>query len=131
MKNLLSIAAVLLCFATGTAQAQSQPPQQSYYNPNEQISWEYARLITLESIIAGGIGRSRMFVVTPDGKKLEDDLENYYSLAGINFKNVYKNEEKKTKMLNMLSDEGWDLYWIETGNQDGIYTTKYLLRRRK
>jgi len=94
-----------------------------------RISWEYARLITLESVAAGGLGRSRMFVVTPDGEKMEDKLENYYSLSGINFGNVYENEEKKTRMLNTLSKDGWELYWIETGNQDGIYTTKYLLRR--
>lgn len=118
-----SIMVMTLVFANG------QQPNNQYYEQN--VQWEYARLITLESIIAGGIGRSRIFTVTPGGEQYEDKLENYYSLGGINFKNVYFNEQRKTEVLNKLSNEGWELYWIETGNQDGIYTTKYMLRRKK
>jgi hypothetical protein len=111
------------------AQPGQGQPSTGMYVPEGNMNWEYARLITLESVMAGGTGRSRMFVVTPDGKRQEEDLKNYYSMTGINFSNVYENEEKKTRLLNDLAKSGWDLYWIETGNQDGIYTTKYLLRR--
>ncbi|WP_448519498.1 hypothetical protein [Rhodoflexus sp.] len=128
---LAALSVLFLCTAfvtpTFAQPGGGQPTGVQMGNPN----WEYARMITLESMIAGGAGRSRMFIITPDGKKQEADLKNYYSLTGINFSNIYENEEKKALALNELSKAGWEVYWIETGNQDGIYTTKYLLRRSR
>jgi hypothetical protein len=125
----LTFAVALLFLAPSLAQAQA--PGSLSYAPEDWITYEYARLITLESVMSGGTGRSRLFLITPDGKRQEDELKNYYSLTGINFSNVYLNEERKTYWLNKLAEDGWVLYWIETGSQEGIYTTKYLMRRPK
>ncbi|MGB3618121.1 MAG: hypothetical protein WBA12_08380 [Catalinimonas sp.] len=126
----ITILSTLMALAVTSFSVRAQPAAPSYAEETG-AGWEYARLITLESVVPGGAGRSRMFAITPDGERLEDDLKNYYSLAGINFSNVYENEEKKTRMMNYLAKDGWEIYWIETGAQEGIYTTKYLFRRAK
>lgn len=121
---------IALSGTTLTVPLLAQPGQNQQAPDREgNVKYEYARMITLESVVPGGAGRSRMFVITPDGKKQEAELSNYYSLTGINFSNIYQNEEKKTTMLNEMAKSGWEVYWVETGSQEGIYTTKYLLRR--
>ena len=52
---------------------------------------QYMQLTTVESVLAGGVGRSRMIITNPDGSQKESDLENLFSLVGINFKNIKQN----------------------------------------
>ncbi len=129
MKTVFLICCFMAVVATFPCFAQAAGGSTYVLEPGTR--WEYARMIGLESIVAGGAGRSRLYVNTPDGKLLEEELSNYYSLVGINFKNVINNEVKKTKMLNQMAEEGWEVYWVETGAQEGIYVTKYLMRRIK
>jgi len=91
---------------------------------------------TVESVLAGGFGRSKMIITAPDGSQKESDLENLFSLAGINFKNIRENEDKILKTLKTYTDEGWKLDHVTsfTLNQNengasGIFMSRYLLSR--
>ena len=104
---------------------------------------EYLIVTTVESIVPGGIGRSRMIVQkTPinssdftteriDGKKsdqssvkrgdakishfAETKLLNFYSQVGINFQNIASNDALITDRLNTLAKEGWTLAFVVSG----------------
>lgn len=54
-------------------------------------------LNTVESVVPGGLGRSKMIVTNPDGSQKEADLENLFSITSINFKNIKENEDKIMK----------------------------------
>jgi hypothetical protein len=100
-------------------------------------SYEYMTLTTIESIIPAGLGRSRI-LIDNGGTMQEVKIENFYSAVGINMENIYNNDKTVTAKLNELSQEGWELTFINTGVQSptdggktGIYCTRYILRRAK
>lgn len=105
-------------------------------------AFQYKIVTSIESIVPGGIGRSRIiengtevdytdFTTTrsKDGKdksdkdrkdvKIDDlketTLVNFYSLVGINFQNIASNDAMLTSMMNKYSKEGWDLFNIVSG----------------
>ena len=97
---------------------------------------QYMQLTTVESVLAGGVGRSRMIITNPDGSQKESDLENLFSLVGINFKNIKQNEDKLLKTLKEYTSIGWKLDQVtsltlsqnDTG-AGGIFMTRYLLSK--
>ena len=104
---------------------------------------EYKVITTVESIVPGGIGRSRITEVQQgadykefttsrtDGKKSEQGdvdtssikieafdetkLLNFYSITGINFQNIASNDAVITSKLNDLAKEGWELQFVTSG----------------
>ena len=126
MKKLL-IAAVLLGSFVIDANAQA----------------EYKIITTIESIVPGGMGRSRIIengteidyqqftTERTDGKKskqgdikrgdakvdkfAETKMLNFYSMAGINFQNVASNDALATSMLNSMLKDGWKLFTVVSG----------------
>ena len=105
-------------------------------------SYKYKIVTSIESIVPGGVGRSRIIengtevdytqfttVRTKDGKDKTDKdrsdvkidelkestLVNFYSLVGINFQNIASNDAMITSMLNKYSKEGWELFNIVCG----------------
>jgi len=104
---------------------------------------EYKVVTSVESIVPGGVGRSRIvesnqevdykaFTTTRvDGKDRnskdikrkglkidnlnETKLLNFYSVAGINFQNIASNDAIISSKLNDLSTEGWDLIHVVSG----------------
>jgi len=126
MKKLL-IAAVLLGSFVLDANAQA----------------EYKIITTIESIVPGGLGRSRIIengtdlnyneftTERTDGKKSkqgdikrgdakvdkfsETKMLNFYSMAGINFQNVASNDALATSMLNSMLKDGWKLFTVVSG----------------
>lgn len=60
----------------------------------------------MESLHAGGIGRSMMIITNQDGSQKESDLENLFSLVGINFKNIQQQEDKLLKTLKEYTANG-------------------------
>ena len=93
---------------------------------------------TVESIIPGGAGRSRMLTTDEMGVVHVDKINNLYSIVGINFNNITKNDQIISNKLNELSNQGWELVSSNTGVQssnendnNGIYCTRYTLRRHK
>jgi hypothetical protein len=105
-------------------------------------TFKYKIVTSIESIVPGGIGRSRIIengtevdytqfttVRSKEGKEKTDKdrsdvkidnlkestLVNFYSFVGINFQNIASNDAMITSMLNKYSGEGWDLYNIVSG----------------
>src|SRR4051812_25792932 len=71
---------------------------------------KYVQITTVESVVAAGIGRSRMIVTKEDGSQEEKDLENLFSISGINFKNIKSNETIILQTLKSFTDNGWKLF---------------------
>ena len=101
-------------------------------------SYEYMAFTTIESIVPGGAGRSRMLIDGGDGELDEQKIKNLYSMMGIKMENIFENDQDVVSKLNDLSDEGWELAFSNTGVQSptdggssGIYCTRYILRRVK
>jgi hypothetical protein len=102
----------------------------------ESIAKQFMQINTVESVVAGGLGRSRMIVTNPDGSQKETDMENLFSMAGINFKNIKENEDKLVKTLKSYTDDGWKLEHVTSltlsqndSGAGGIFMTRYLLSR--
>lgn len=104
---------------------------------------EYKVITTVESIVPGGAGRSRIIenqtnmeaddftTSRTDGKKSdqgkvkrkdakidqldETKLLNFYSVVGINFQNIASNDAIITSKINALVKEGWELVFITSG----------------
>ena len=70
---------------------------------------QFMQITTVESVVSGGLGRSKMIITTPDGTQTETDLENLFSLVGINFKNIRDNEDKVIRTLKCYDDKGWKM----------------------
>ena len=96
---------------------------------------QFMQITTVESVVGGGLGRSKMIITNPDGSQKESDLENLFSLAGINFKNIKENEDKIVRVLKGYTDEGWKVDYVTSftlspsDNGLGIFMTRYLLSR--
>ena len=101
-------------------------------------AYEYMSLTTVESIVPGGLGRSRMLIDGGNGNLDEQKIKNIYSMVGIKMENIFYNDQDVVAKLNDLSTEGWELAFANTGVQSptqggstGIYCTRYILRRVK
>lgn len=104
---------------------------------------EYKILTTVESIVPGGLGRSRIIenktevdaddftTERTDGTSSkqrevrrrnakvdefsETKLLNFYSLVGINFQNIASNDALVSSRINQLVAEGWELAFVTSG----------------
>ncbi|MFC0774775.1 hypothetical protein [Terrimonas alba] len=97
---------------------------------------QFMQINTVESVVAGGLGRSKMIVTNPDGSQKESDLENLFSMTGINFKNIKENEDKLVRTLKQYTDDGWKLDHVTSltlsqndSGAGGIFMTRYLLSK--
>jgi hypothetical protein len=93
--------------------------------------YEYMQVTTIESLIAGGAGRSRMLVTDRSGNAQELPMSNVFSLGGINFGNIKENDKAITVKMNELSEQGWELTETTTAANDNLFITRYLLRKPK
>lgn len=98
---------------------------------------EYLQITAVESVVPGGLGRSRIIKTDASGSNLEEiKLENFYSLVGINFSNIRHNDKIITDKISDYVNEGWELQHITTGVESGIektglFITRYLFMRKK
>ena len=97
---------------------------------------QFMQITTVESVVSGGLGRSKMLVTGPDGTQKEIDMENLFSLVGINFKNIRENENLVVKTLKSYTDEGWKIdqvtpFTLSPGSNGGvgIFMTRYFLSK--
>lgn len=107
------------------------------------MAQEYRIITTVESIVPGGLGRSRLIDSREDvdyrrfttsresGKDSDqgkvdrsdakiDNLEetkllNFYSMVGINFQNIASNDAIISSKLNAMTKEGWELAFVTSG----------------
>lgn len=126
MKNLLAVFIFIMPFQLTYAQT----PVSMHIGGKQ-----YMQITTVESVINGGFGRSRMIITNPDGSSKEKDLENLFSITGINFKNIKENETQILTTLKEYTDAGWVMEQVipfalspsEKGT--GIFMTRYLLAK--
>ena len=113
------------------------------YVTQAQSNLQYKVITVVESIVPGGLGRSRMIenqtdldidnftTERSDGKKsnqgdikrkdakvdqfAESKLLNFYSVAGINFQNIASNDALISSKINKMSEEGWELVFVTSG----------------
>ena len=100
-----------------------------------QQAEKFMQITTIESVVGGGFGRSKMIITKEDGTQEEKDLENLFSMAGINFKNIKSNESLILQTIKSFTDAGWKLkstvpLTLSPGNNgSGIFMTRYLLAK--
>lgn len=106
--------------------------------PQETPTYTYFQFSTIESVIPGGLGRSRILTTDDKGQLLEKDLKNFYSMVGLNFKNIANNDQAIVERINNYSNEGWELVNVSTGSHaqtsdgsssGGLFITRYLFRK--
>lgn len=98
---------------------------------------KYMLVTTIESIIPGGLGRSKMLIHDENGKTTEVEMENLYSMVGIQFKNITTNNVMVLNKINEMCGGGWSLHSVVTGVQSpdgdkggqGIYMTRYYFKK--
>ncbi len=104
------------------------------------IVYEYKQFSTIESVIPGGLGRSRILTTDDGGQLIEKDLKNFYSLVGINFGNIANNDRAIVDRINGYAEDGWELLQVTTGSHSqsnegnssgGLFLTRYIFRRVK
>ena len=124
MKRIIVFAMLMLSLSSLKAQEIKAEPGK-----------QFMQITTVVSVVGGGLGRSKMIITNPDGSQKESDLENLFSLAGINFKNIKENEDKIVRVLKGYTDEGWKVDYVTSftlspsDNGLGIFMTRYLLSR--
>ena len=99
----------------------------------QAAAFTYRQFSTIESVVPGGLGRSRIIISDNTDQEVEKDLMNFYSLTGINFKNVANNDKLIVDNINQYTTDGWELCQVTTGVQsgdkNGIFITRYLFRK--
>jgi hypothetical protein len=101
----------------------------------QETQSHFLQVTTIESVVGAGAGRSKMIITKEDGTQEERDLENLFSLTGINFKNIKENENKILQALKAFTESGWKLsstvpLTLSPGqNGAGIFMTRYLFTK--
>lgn len=126
----LTALVVIIAFSFKPAAPAPSAPQ--------AITYEYFQFSTIESVIPGGLGRSRILTTDNNGQLLEKDLKNFYSMVGLNFKNIAQNDNAIVERINDYSSDSWELVSVSTGSHaqtsdgnssGGLFITRYLFRR--
>ncbi|MGG9964188.1 hypothetical protein [Ferruginibacter sp. SUN106] len=101
-----------------------------------EASKQFMQITTVESVLAGGLGRSKMIITNPDGTQKDSEMENLFSMVGINFKNIKENEDKVVKTLKEYTNNGWKVEHVTSltlsqndSGAGGIFMTRYLLSK--
>jgi hypothetical protein len=103
--------------------------------PPAEPAKKFMQVTTIESVIGGGFGRSKMIITKEDGSQEERDMENLFSLTGMNIKNIKSNESDILKTLKTYTDDGWKIEQVtpltlSPGDKGpGIFMTRYLLSK--
>ena len=99
---------------------------------------EFLQVTAVESVVPGGLGRSRLITIGEGGKMDEVKLENFFSMVGINFGNIRTNDQMITDKISYLTNQGWELKFVSTGvysadkdQSTGIFITRYTFAKQK
>lgn len=101
----------------------------------QKTTTKFVQITTVESVVGGGLGRSKMIITKEDGTTEEKEMSNLFSITGINFKNIKDNDATILQTLKKYTDDGWKLFsntplTLSPGtNGAGIFMTRYLLAK--
>lgn len=106
-------------------------------SPVAPEAYTYRQFSTIESVVPGGLGRSRVIISDQGDQEVGKDLLNFYSMVGINFKNIASNDRMIVETINEYVGQGWELHMVNTGVNSaaegkggtGIFITRYLFRK--
>lgn len=130
----IAIAAATALGTMGIFSFKSAPDQVA------STGYIYKQITAVESVVPGGLGRSRLLTTDDAGQMMEKELKNFYSMVGINFDNIANNDRVIVDRINDYSAQGWEIVSVSTAtNQQssngsssgGIFITRYLLRKAK
>jgi hypothetical protein len=103
----------------------------SFKNSEKEV--KFLQITTIESVVPGGLGRSRMITASASGALEEIKMENFFSMAGINFENIRFNDKAITDKVQSLTNDGWELVQVTPGvyaaEKNGIFITRYLFKK--
>lgn len=93
-------------------------------------------MTAIESVVPGGLGRSRLISTAKDGTMEETKLDNFFSFVGINFGNIKDNDKLLASKIEEKVNAGWEIVTITPGvyaadQSTGIFITRYLFKRKK
>jgi hypothetical protein len=126
MKRLILTLIIISCFVTITNAQEAAV---------KETPKKFMQITTIESVVSGGFGRSKMVITKEDGSQEERDMENLFSLTGINMKNIKSNESDILRTLKAYTDNGWKIEQVTPltlspgNNGAGIFMTRYLLTK--
>ncbi len=94
----------------------------------------YKFVTTVESVVPGGLGRSRMIVSEDNGTMSETELENFFSFVGIKFENIKNNDIVISTKLSEMEKKGYKMQNVTSGvysskDGTGIFITRYIFRK--
>ena len=98
-------------------------------------NYTYQLVTTIESVVPGGFGRSKVSY-TPAFKGIKEaPMENLFSLTGLNMANLQKNEETIVALTQQMAADGYDLVQAlpltSSIQGSGIFMTRYIFRKAK
>jgi hypothetical protein len=97
--------------------------------------YSYQLVTTIESVVPGGFGRSKISY-TPAYKGIKEaPMENLFSLTGLNLANLQKNEDAIVTLTQQMANDGYELVQAlpltSSIQGSGIFMTRYMFRKAK
>ena len=95
---------------------------------------EWRVVTVVESVVPGKLGRSKVLTVDSNGATSEIEIQNIFSLTGINFTNLQTNNRSVTDLLAKNSADGFELVEVVPGNfgdnnSQGIFMTRFIFKK--
>lgn len=95
---------------------------------------EWRVVTVVESVVPGKLGRSKVLTMDSNGASSEIEIQNIFSLTGINFANLQTNNRSVTDLLAKNSAEGFELVEVVPGNfgdnnSQGIFMTRFIFKK--
>lgn len=95
---------------------------------------EWRVVTVVESVVPGKLGRSKVLTIDNNGVSSETEIQNIFSLTGINFTNLQANNRNVADLLAKNSAEGYELVEVVPGNfgdnnSQGIFMTRFIFKK--
>ena len=95
---------------------------------------EWRVVTVVESVVPGKLGRSKVLTMDSNGASSEVEIQNIFSLTGINFTNLQTNNRSVTDLLAKNSADGFELVEVVPGNfgdnnSQGIFMTRFIFKK--
>jgi hypothetical protein len=95
---------------------------------------EWRVVTVVESVVPGKLGRSKVLTMDSNGASSETEIQNIFSLTGINFANLQTNNRSVTDLLAKNSADGYELVEVVPGNfgdnnSQGIFMTRFIFKK--
>ncbi len=95
---------------------------------------EFRVVTVVESVVPGKLGRSKVLTMDSNGASSETEIQNIFSMTGINFSNLQTNNRSVADLLAKNSADGFELVEVVPGNfgdnnSQGIFMTRFIFKK--